>query len=72
MHRSHSRRSYPFDKRIPLMDKLKKQYNVYTNSHGETEVYTYYIGYNSIARREKKDMHNKKQRQHNQRLCKEY
>lgn len=72
MQRSHSRHSYPFDKRVPKMEPLKKVHNVYINSRGETEVYTYYDGYCSLARQAEKEMHKNKQRQYNKQLCREF
>lgn len=69
MHRSHSRHSFPLDKRVPVMEKEHKVENVYTNTKGEIEVYTRWEGYGTISRKMEKDMHKKKQRQHNKKLC---
>jgi hypothetical protein len=61
MHRSHSRESYPFDKMVPKMPRMKKM----TTKEG----YTYYEGYDTILRRLIKNMHKKKQREHDRKLC---
>lgn len=60
---SHSRLSHPFDKRIPKMPKSERK----TTESG----YTYYIGYDSNQRQLKKQMHKKKQREHNRRISEE-
>jgi hypothetical protein len=53
---SHSRVSFPFDKRVPKMKKCTK---VVTD-----EGYIRYAGYDSLQRQLIKKMHKKKQRQH--------
>ncbi len=67
MKRSHSRHSYPFDKRVPLMEKCYKVF--YEGWNGE--IHSRYEGYNSLSRQLIKKMHKKKQRQYDKNLCRE-
>jgi hypothetical protein len=57
---SHSRSSHPFDKRVPKMEKTKREVT--------EEGYVYYSGYDSQQRQLIKKMHKKKQRQHDTNL----
>lgn len=67
MKRSHSRRSYPFDKRVPLGP----------SNHDENGSYGYPYGIKlgfckaktSGLSQVRKNMHKKKQRQHDAKLC---
>lgn len=59
---SHSRHSYPLDKRVPKMPKKER-----LSEYG----YTCYVGYGSGQRQVEKQMHKKKQRQYNASLIRE-
>lgn len=68
---SHSRSSYPFDKRIPKSYKpnpLKDDGSYY---YGWNNKLSYDSGFSSAGKQVSKDMHKKKQRQHNRKLEKQ-
>lgn len=62
---SHSRQSYPFDKRVPIMRGKRER-------HLTPDGYAYMEGFTSGMRQEEKKMHKKKQRQHDRKLSREW
>lgn len=68
---SHSRESFPFDKRVPKMPKrVKTLVRLWTGGDTYREI-TRYDGFNTQARLVAKHMHKKKQRQHDHKLCRD-